>query len=372
MGIKHLFKLSPLHRRGHGAVAMRPAFPAASPDPEPLAGRYLCAMAEPPALPALQPGDRLQSPLVILEAAVRGSGDTAHTILTFGNASGRIDSAPFWPGEQHLVQGVRRGQVVQVIGEIQLYRDRRQLKVSSLRVLPRQSVDRRMLLPSIPDPAPFWEVLDRWRAEIRGPRLRTVLGLLFDDPEFRRRFEECPASLTNHHAILGGLLKHTAEVATIARAISRASGADGDLVLAGVLLHDVGKVESYRWDTHFEMTDAGTLLGHVVLGAQLLDRAVQQAVSPPCTDEELLLLQHLILSHHGKHEYGAPVLPMTLEAEVLHFADNASAKSASMAEAIANPENFGDDDQVSARRIWSVDNRKVYRGRSDWGAGNRE
>ena len=325
-------------------------------------------MAEPVVLPSLSPGDRVQGPLVILEVATRGTGDTAHTILTFGNATGRLESAPFWSGEQHLVAALRKGQVAQVIGEVQLYRDRRQLKVTSIRVLPRQSVDYRQLLPSVPDIAPYWEVLDRWRSEIRGTRLRAVLGLLFDDPEFRERFAECPASLAGHHALLGGLLKHTAEVAAIARAVSRASGADSDLVLAGVLLHDIGKLESYRWVTHFEMTDAGALMGHVVLGAQMLDRAVLDAAAPPCTDEELLLLQHLILSHHGRHEYGAPVLPMTLEAEVLHYADNASAKSASMADAIGNPENFAEGESVSTRRIWSLDNRKVYRGRSSWGS----
>jgi len=324
-------------------------------------------MAEPAVLPSLSPGDRIQGPFVVLEVASRGTGDTTHTILTFGNSTGRLESAPFWPADQHLVAAVRKGQVAQVIGEVQLYRDRRQLKVTSIRVLPRHSVDARQLLPSVVDTTPFWEVLDRWRAEIRGARLRAVLGLLFDDPEFRDRFGQCPASLAGHHALLGGLLKHTAEVATIARAVSRASGADGDLVLAGVLLHDIGKIEAYRWETHFEMTDAGALMGHVVLGAQMLDRAVLDAATPPCTDEELLVLQHLILSHHGRHEYGAPVLPMTLEAEVLHYADNASAKSASMAEAIGNPENFAEGESVSSRRIWSLDNRKVYRGRSDWG-----
>lgn len=370
MGIKHLFKLSPRQRRGHGWPPPTPG--ESGPPPDLSVGRYLCAMAVAPTLPALAPGDRVQSPLLVLEVAIRGSGETAHTILSFGNASGRLDSAPFWPADQHLVASVRKGQVAQVIGEVQLYRDRRQLKVTSLRILPRNAVDSRQLLPAISDPTPFWEVLDRWRNEIRGPRLRSVLALLFDDPEFRDRFGQCPASLSGHHALLGGLLKHTAEVATIARAVSRASGADGDLVLAGVLLHDIGKLESYRWDTHFEMTDAGALLGHIVLGAQMLDRAVLDAASPPCTDEELLLLQHLILSHHGRHEYGAPVLPMTLEAEVLHYADNASAKTASMAEAIATPDNFNDGESVSSRRIWTLDNRKVYRGGSDWGLGNRE
>lgn len=329
---------------------------------------YLSGMTAPVSLPALAPGDRIQSPLVILEVESRGGGDTSHTILSFGNASGRIDSAPFWSTDQHLVAGIHRGQVAQVIGEVQLYRDRRQLKVTSLRILPRQSVDVRQLLPAIADPEPYWDVLDRWRAEIKGPRLRAVLDLFYADPEFRDRYALCPASLAGHHALLGGLLKHTVEVATIARAISRASGADADLVLAGVLLHDIGKLESYRWDTHFEMTEAGAMMGHVVLGSLMLDRAAAEATTTPCTEDELLLLQHLILSHHGRYEYGAPVLPMTLEAEVLHYADNASAKSASMAEAIGNPELFAAGERISSRRVWSLDNRKVFRGGSDWGA----
>lgn len=352
----------------HGPPA--PPAPAAPPAGSGgIPAHYVCTMPAPISLPALVPGDRVQDPLLVLEVEQRGAAETAHTILTFGNATGRLASAPFWPGEQHLIAGIRKGQVAQVIGEVQLYRDRRQLRVTSIRVLPRQSVDPRQLLPAVADPAPYWELLDRWRDEIRGPRLGAVLGLFFDQDDFRRRFEQCPASLSGHHALLGGLLKHTAEVATIARTVGRVAGADGDLVLAGVLLHDIGKLEAYRWTTTFEASEAGALIGHVVLGSMMLDREVAAAASPPCTEPELLLLHHLILSHHGRFEYGSPVLPMTLEAEVIHYADNASARTASMAEALADAENFADEDRVSSRRVWTLDNRRVFRGRSDWGGG---
>ncbi len=88
----------------------------------------------------------------------------------------------------------------------------------------------------------------------------------------------------------------------------------------------------------------------------------------PCTDRELTILHHLIASHHGKPEFGAAVPPMTLEAEVLHFADNASAKTASMADALADPDNFTGEALVSARAFWQLDRRRAYRGGSDWGA----
>ncbi len=126
-----------------------------------------------------------------------------------------------------------------------------------------------------------------------------------------------------HHAVLGGLLQHTCEVATIGRSVAEACGADPDLVLAGALLHDIGKLEAYRWRAGFETTEAGALLGHVALGLMMLRRRVAERPPPACTDAELLLLLHLIASHHGRLKFGAACPPMTLEAEVLHYADDA-------------------------------------------------
>ncbi|HXE56915.1 MAG TPA: HD domain-containing protein [Gemmatimonadales bacterium] len=317
-------------------------------------------------LTQLTPGERIQDPLLVLEVEQRGNGDAPYTILILGNRTGRIATAPFWSEEAHRVAGIARGDVVQVIGEVTTYRDRRQLKVGSIRVLPRESVDWRELIPAVPDVSPYWERLDQWRREIRRPRLRATLDLFYEDAEFRRRYEECPASLAGHHAMLGGLLKHTWEVAHIGRTIAKVCRADVELVLAGALLHDLGKVEAYAWRGALEMTECGLLLGHVALGVIMLERRVKEQPTAPCTDQELMLLEHLILSHHGKLEFGAAVPPMTLEAEVLHYADNASAKTASMLEALTDPENFTGDSLFS-RPMWQLDRRKAYRGTSDWG-----
>ena len=228
-------------------------------------------------------------------------------------------------------------------------------------------VDLAQLLPSVEDPQPHWNYLDRLRSELKAPRLRAIVDLFYEDAEFRASYGECPGSVAGHHAELGGLLKHTAEVAAIALAIAEAAGADRDLVVAGSLLHDIGKLAAYRWDGFFEPTDLNALIGHVVLGALMLERTVRARSPLPCTERELALLQHLILSHHGKQEFGAPVPPLTLEAEVLHFADNASAKTASMAAALEKAANFTGDALVSSP-VRMVDRRRVYRGKSDWGA----
>lgn len=313
-------------------------------------------------LPTLVPGDRIEDTLLVVDAEDREFDGRPYTILTFGNATGRLPSAPFWPEDRAHVEGIRRGHVVQVIGEVTEYRGRRQLHVLSLRLLPDTSVDRRALLPSVGDVARYWEAIDGWRREMRRPRLTRVLALFFDDDAFRSRFEQCPASVGGHHAALGGLLRHTVEVGAIARTIARVAGADPEIVLAGVLLHDIGKLEAYRWDGLFDYTEAHHLVGHVVLGALMLAARLDAEPEPPCTTEERLVLEHLILAHHGRRELGSPVAPLTLEAEVLHWADNASAHTASFTDALREAEPG-----ISSRRFWQLDQRRTFRARSDWG-----
>jgi 3'-5' exoribonuclease len=318
-------------------------------------------------IPSLDVGARVQDALLVLEVEHRTTGDgNPFTVLTVGNATGSIDTEPFWLDRQPVVAGIHRGHVAQVIGEVETYRERRQLKVTSLRVIPKESVDLRALLPSVGAVERYWEALDGWRGEIRKPRLKGVIDLFYQDPDFRRMYEQCPASIRGHHAAIGGLLQHTTEVAAIARTIARTSGADAELVLGGVLIHDIGKLESYRWDGLFDYTVAGSLLGHVVLGALMLERRLREEASAPCTDTERAILLHLILSHHGRLEFGSPVPPMTLEAEIIHWADNASAKTASVAGALADAGSFPEG-PVSGR-IRGLEGRRLFKDSSDWGA----
>ena len=323
-------------------------------------------MAEPLHVPSLELGQRVEDTFLVLESTsrTRDTGDP-FTILALGNSTGRISTEPIWPERKDMVAGVRAGHAVQVIGEVASYRDRRQLKVISLRVLPDGAVDVEALLPSVGPVDRYWEMLDAWRADVRKPRLKRVLDLFYDDADFRRDYERCPASIRGHHAAIGGLLKHTAEVAAIARTIGRAAGADLELVLAGVLVHDIGKLKSYTWDMAFDYTTAGRLIGHVALGAIMLERRINEEPEPPCTDWERDILTHLVLSHHGQLAFGSPVPPMMLEAEVLHWADNASAKTTSMADALSLSDNFPSGDVSTPQ--WTLDRRRVYRGRSDWG-----
>ncbi len=314
-------------------------------------------MPDPLDIPSLSIGSHVHDTFLVTEVEARQSGNgEPFTVLTLGNSTGEIATAPFWLEQQEQVAGLRRGHLVQVIGDVASYRERRQLRVVSLRHLPDGAADRRALLPSVGPVQKYWDTLDGWRRDLRKRRLARVVGLFYDDEEFRHQYEQCPASVRGHHAAIGGLLQHTTEVAAIARTIARACGADLELVLAGALLHDIGKLEAYSWEGVFEHTEAGSTIGHVVLGALMLDRRLSQEPEPPCTPVERNLLLHLVLSHHGKLEFGSPVPPMTLEAEVLHWADNASAKTAGLAEALRGAQSF-----------WPIEGRRLFHGSSDWG-----
>jgi 3'-5' exoribonuclease len=317
-------------------------------------------MPNPVDIPRLALNARVQDTFLVWDVKARTleSGDP-FTILILGNSTGRIATEPFWPERQQEVAGLRKGHAVQVIAEVGTYREKKQLKIVSVRHLPAGTVNVKALLPSVGSVDRDWDVLDAWRREMMRPSLRGAVDLFFEDDLFRAQYGECPAAISGHHAAVGGLLKHTAEVAAIARTLARVSGADPDTVLAGAFLHDIGKLESYRWDGVFDMTERGRLLGHVAIGVLMFDRRFAEAPQPPCSGQERAVLMHLILSHHGRLEWGAPVQPMTLEAEVLHWADNASAKTASVAEAIRDEGNFPDGPISTPQRF--LDWRRLYR-----------
>ena len=325
-----------------------------------------------PNIPALAPGDRVQSDFLVVERAEKrmASGDP-YVILTLGNPSGRIETSPIWPDKLTWVDGADRGAVVQVVGDVSLYGRngavKRQLAITApVRVLPNDQLDVTAFLPSVGDCTKLWDWIDRQRAEMKSETLKRVVDLFFADDDFRLRFERTPGSPSGHHARLGGLLLHVYEVLSIAKTTARTARANTDLVIAGSLLHDIGKVEAYEVAaTGFSFTPCGLLLGHIVLGALMLERARARLQEPVCSEGQLLELQHMILSHHGALEFGSPVQPATLEAEILHWADEASAKSNDMSESLEDADAFPDGKEISDKKPWRV-GRRIWRRPHAW------
>ena len=295
-------------------------------------------------------------------------------VLVLGNGTGSIDTAPIWSERLDWCAGAERGKVVQVVGDIGLFGDdgakRRQLQLAApLRVLSAVEYNPADFLLRIDvETEKVWDAIDRLRAGIVSPTVRLAVDLFFGDDAFRLQFERTPGAVNGHHAQLGGLLLHVFEVTSIARHIARTvRQANADLVVAGALLHDIGKVEAYVVSAEgFAHTSTGMLLGHVTLGALMFDRRMVAAGLPLSVAQRDELL-HLILSHHGSLEFGSPVQPMTVEAEIVHWADEASAKATDMLDDFADPElfPFGSSAEVSVKRSWRM-GRKLWRRPSPW------
>jgi len=164
---------------------------------------------------------------------------------------------------------------------------------------------------------------------IANPHLRKLLHSFINDEKFMKRFSWAPAAKMMHHAYIGGLLEHTLSVTRLAETVSkRYSEVDEDLLITGAILHDVGKIYEFKFFPEIDYTDKGRLLGHIVLGYELVSGKIKEIEDfmGQFPRELSMKLLHMILSHHGELEWGSPIRPMTLEAQILHFIDNLDVK----------------------------------------------
>jgi 3'-5' exoribonuclease len=171
----------------------------------------------------------------------------------------------------------------------------------------------------------LWQNFRKMIDSLANPYLLSLLRRIFDDDTFAKKFIEAPGGKLWHHNYLGGLMEHTLNIATICDRLAKVYPAiDRDLVVAAALVHDIGKIESYTFGPNFDYTDAGRLLGHIVIGSQMVAEKINEF--PEFPKELAMKLQHLILSHQGKLEQASPVEPMTREAFILYHADEIDSK----------------------------------------------
>ena len=162
-------------------------------------------------------------------------------------------------------------------------------------------------------------------ATITDQPLRLLLAAFFDDPAFMAIYSAAPAAKGMHHVYLGGLLEHSLAVAKLVDRIAPLyEGINRDLLIAGALLHDVGKVREMTYSRSFDYTDEGKLLGHITIGVEMLQEKISSMTGFP--QELSMLLKHMILSHHGQYEYGSPKRPKTVEATILNYLDDLDSK----------------------------------------------
>lgn len=287
-------------------------------------------MSDQPLLRSLKEGGAFQGFLLAQEAAYKTSAKGSEYLeLKLGDASGDL-KAFLW--DVRAIEGdldaVRADAFLWVKGSVTSYNGRLQMKLDKVRFAADAEVgDFSRFFPVSARPVPeMLTELDALVASVEDPWIRRLLEALFvADADLRGAFAQAPAAKSMHHVFLGGLLEHTLSVAGMAdRACAHYRDMNRDLVLAGVLLHDVGKTAELSYQRSFGYTDAGNLLGHIALETDWINRAVGKI--PGFPEDLRLQILHIVLSHHGRLEFGSPVLPKTPEALLVHYLDDLDGK----------------------------------------------
>lgn len=246
--------------------------------------------------------------------------------LTIMDATGEI-AGRVWENAERYLDSCPPGATIRVKAQAQAYRGVLQLRVDHLEKCEVPPEEMGALIPATSGDIPTMAAeLLRLAKSIDNAPLRRLVLAFFTDREIFALFKKAPAAKYMHHACLGGLLEHTLGVTKTAAAVCTLyPKVDRSLLLAGAMLHDIGKLIEFNYETiPYDYSSRGRLVGHMVLGIEMIQEKI--AGLPGFPEESATHLQHLILAHHGRHEFGSPSLPMMLEAFVLNFIDDLDAK----------------------------------------------
>ncbi len=239
--------------------------------------------------------------------------------------SGEVD-AKVWDNADEVSAMFERNDFLAITAKASVYLGKMQLVVSSLKRMPEEEVNLAEFLPQTDrEIGEMEERLGSLVATLENRWLRQLLESFFSDSGFMAKYRMAPAAKGMHHVYLGGLLEHSLAVAALVDAMMPLyEGLDRDLLIAGALLHDVGKVREMSYCRSFDYTDEGKLIGHITIGVEMIHERI--AAIPGFPQEVGMLLKHMILSHHGQYEYGSPKRPKTVEATILSYLDDLDSK----------------------------------------------
>ncbi|MDO9577428.1 MAG: HD domain-containing protein [Candidatus Cloacimonadales bacterium] len=265
------------------------------------------------------------SDFLVVQKELREGTKDFYIRLRLADKTGSIPGN-VWNNAKSVAEKFEEGDVIRVKGVVISYKMQIQITVNKIQKLAEEEYEiTEFMETTSKDVNKLSEKLFTFIDRINEPNLKQLLLQIFEDKEFYARFAKAPAAKTWHHNYIGGLLEHTISVATICDFAAHLYPVDKDLLITGALLHDIGKVVEYDIKNKIEFSVEGRLIGHIPLGDQLVcNQAARLNNFPP---ELLMKLRHLILSHHGEYEKASARLPQTLEAIVLHHADNLDAQT---------------------------------------------
>ena len=243
------------------------------------------------------------------------------------------------------------GNVVEVEGEVLKYKDSLQMKVLSAKLVPMDEVDVTKFVKA--PPVPKEELVKRFNEyvdSVKNPECKALLNYFIK--KYENKLFDYPAGVSVHHEYSSGLLMHITTMARIGKELSAIYNCDYDMLMTGILMHDMGKTIEFEGPAVYHYSLEGRLIGHITLMVSELREAAKEL---KITSEVPLLLEHMVLSHHGEPEFGSPVPPLTREAMLLNFIDNLDSKMVIAAKALEGVEE-GDFSQ----RVYPLDNRCLY------------
>ena len=277
----------------------------------------------------LKPGSRLETSfLVHAKERKTASNGKPYLDLELRDSSGLI-KAKVWDCDR-VEQEFEAEDFVWVQGNVEAYRGTPQLVINKVRRCAEDEIDPRDYFPrSSRDPEEMFTVLGARIQRMDDGPLRILLRSVLDDPAIAEKFKLAPAAMSYHHAYLGGLLEHVLSLIELADAVcDHYPSLRRDLVLAGIVLHDIGKIDELSYRRSFRYTTRGQLVGHISMGMEMIGEKIRQIPDFPAGLKDQI--DHIVLSHHGLLEFGSPKEPMFPEALVVHLLDNLDSKLESM------------------------------------------
>lgn len=292
---------------------------------------------------------------LLIKNASKGVASNGKPFLTliFQDKSGEIE-AKLWDASENDEKNYSSENIVKVTGDILSYRGRNQLRIRQIR--PTTPIDP-VNIADFLETAPLHvdemsSKLTQYIFEMKNPNIQRITRHLLK--KHQKSFLEYPAATKNHHEFVSGLAYHVCCMLDLAKAVAGLyPSLDKDLLYAGVILHDLGKVVELSGPISTSYTVEGNLLGHITIMVNEIGKAADEL---KISGEEVMVLQHLVLSHHGKAEWGSPKPPLIKEAEILHYIDNLDAKMNMLDRALdrVNPGEF-------TERVFALDNRSFYK-----------
>jgi 3'-5' exoribonuclease len=272
-----------------------------------------------------KPGQNLNDFFVLAEKAMSRKKDGAPYLnISLSDKTGRIRGV-VWDNVEQIASASRSGDIVCVKGSVSEYKGGLQVVVRDLEPV-EEDLDPSDFLPATRrDTQKMYDRIKDLGRTINSEHLRGLIESFWQDDGFVERFKKAPAAKKMHHAYIGGLLEHSLSLGLLADKVAgHYSGLDRDLLIAGAILHDIGKVSEFTFNTSIDYSDQGRLLSHIVIGVEMLEEKIKHI--PGFPGETALLLKHMLVSHHGSREMGSPEPPKTLEAVLLNYLDDIDAK----------------------------------------------